>query len=246
MDNKVDISAVIIARNASQTIETTLASLARFSEVVLVDTGSTDGTIELSKAFPNVVIYEEPFMGFGPTKNLAVKEASFDWAFSIDSDESLDENLIEAIFDFDFSLEKNVGVIHRRNFFLGKEIKYSGWGSDHIIRLFNRKETLFNDRMVHESVLLKNDSNQVNLMGALNHSAIISIDQYLHKVNAYSTLKNQTPKKKVALVIIFLLVAFKFVSVYFFKLGILDGWRGAVIAFGNAVGVFFKHIKRYE
>ena len=246
MGNKVEISAVIIARNASQTIETTLASLARFSEVVLVDTGSTDDTIGLSKAFPNVVIYEEPFMGFGPTKNLAVNKASFDWVFSIDSDESLDENLIEAIVDFDFSLEKNVGVVHRRNFFLGKEIKHSGWGGDHIIRLFNRKETLFNDRMVHESVLLKNDSNQVNLMGALNHSAIISIDQYLNKVNAYSTLKNKTRKKKVTLFIIFLLVAFKFINVYFFKLGILDGWRGAVIAFGNAVGVFFKHIKRYE
>ena len=246
MDNKVQISAVIIARNASQTIETTLASLASFSEVVLVDTGSTDDTIERSKAFPNVVIFEEPFIGFGPTKNLAVQKASFDWVLSVDADESLDDELVGAVLDFDFSLESNVGVIHRRNFFLEKEIKHGGWGGDRLVRLFNRKETSFSDRMVHESVLLKNDSNQINVRGALNHNAISSIDQYLNKVNAYSTLKNQTHKKKVNLVFIFLLVAFKFINVYFFKLGLLDGWRGAVIAFGNAVGVFFKHIKRYE
>ena len=246
MDNKVQISAVIIARNASQTIETTLASLARFSEVVLVDTGSTDDTIERSRAFPNVVIYEETFIGFGPTKNLAVQKASFDWVLSVDADESLDDELVGAVLDFDFSRESNVGVMHRRNFFLGKEIKHGGWGGDRLVRLFNRKETSFSDRMVHESVLLKNDSNQINVRGALNHNAISSIDQYLHKVNAYSTLKNQTQKKKVNLVFIFLLVAFKFINVYFFKLGLLDGWRGAVIAFGNAVGVFFKHIKRYE
>ena len=246
MDNKVEISAVIIARNASQTIETTLASLARFSEVVLVDTGSTDDTIELSKAFPNVVIYEEPFMGFGPTKNLAVKKASFDWVFSVDSDESLDGDLIQAIFDFDFSLNNNVGVIHRKNFFLSKRVKYGGWGTDFIVRLFNKKHVMFNSKMVHESVELKDDTLRVKLNGYLDHQAVLSLDQLLEKHKRYSALKNHSVKPIVPIYLVLIICGWKFFQTLILRRSILDGWRGVVIAFSNASGAFWKYARRYE
>ena len=246
MDSKVEISAVIIARNASQTIEKTLASLARFSEVVLVDTGSTDDTIERSRAFPNVVIYEEPFMGFGPTKNLAVKKASFDWVFSIDSDESLDQNLIEAIFDFDFSLNNNVGVIHRKNFFLSKQVEYGGWGTDFIVRLFNKKHVLFNSKMVHESVELTNSTRKVKLSGCLDHQAVLSLDQFIEKHKRYSALKNQSGKRVVPIYFVLIICGWKFFQTLILRRSFLDGWRGVVIAFSNASGAFWKYARRYE
>ena len=246
MGNRVDISAVIIARNASQTIGATLASLARFSEVVLVDTGSTDDTIELSKAFPNVVIYEEPFMGFGPTKNLAVQKASFDWIFSIDSDESLDSDLIQAVFDFDFSIENNVGIIHRKNFFLSKHVKYGGWGADFIVRLFNKKHVTFNSKMVHESVELTNGTRKVKLNGHLEHQAVLSLDQFLEKHKIYSSLKNNSGKAIVPIYFVVVICGWKFFQTLILRRSFLDGWRGVVIAFSNASGAFWKYARRYE
>jgi len=246
MDNKVEISAVIIARNASQTIEKTLASLARFSEVVLVDTGSTDDTIERSRAFPNVVIFEEAFIGFGPTKNLAVQKASFDWVFSVDSDESLDGDLIEAIFDFDFSLNNNVGVIHRKNFFLLKPVKYGGWGTDFIVRLFNKKHAMFNSKMVHESVELANGSRKVKLNGYLDHQAVLSLDHFLEKHKRYSALKNQSAKPIVPIYLVLIICGWKFFQTLILRRSIFDGWRGVVIAFSNSSGAFWKYARRYE
>ena len=246
MDNKVEISAVIIARNASQTIETTLASLARFSEVVLVDTGSTDDTIERSRAFPNVVIYEEPFIGFGPTKNLAVQKASFDWVLSVDADESLDDELAEALLDFDFSLNNNVGVIHRKNFFLSKRVKYGGWGTDFIVRLFNKKHVMFNSKMVHESVELKDDTRRVKLDGYLDHQAVLSLDQFLEKHKRYSALKNQSGKPIVPIYLVLIICGWKFFQTLILRRSIFDGWRGVVIAFSNSSGAFWKYARRYE
>ena len=246
MDNKVEISAVIIARNASQTIETTLASLAKFSEVVLVDTGSTDGTIERSRAFPNVVIYEEAFIGFGPTKNLAVRKASFDWVFSVDADESLDDELVEAVFDFDFSLNSNVGVIHRKNFFLSKHVKYGGWGTDYIVRLFNKKHVMFNSKMVHESVELANGTRKVKLDGYLVHQAVLFLDQFLDKHKKYSALKNNSEKPIVPIYFVLIICGWKFFQTLILRRSFLDGWRGVVIAFSNASGAFWKYARRYE
>ena len=122
-----NISAVIISKNASQTIKKTLESLRNFEEIILFDNGSTDNTISIAKKHSNVIIHEGDFLGFGATKNYAITLAKNNWIFSIDADEIISKELSFHISKINLQ-PKLIGEIQRRNYFLGKEIKVAGWG----------------------------------------------------------------------------------------------------------------------
>ena len=134
-----NISAVVITKNAAETIKVTLDSLAVFKEIIVFDSGSTDETLDIAKIYNNVLLCRGKFLGFGPTKNHAINLATNNWIFSIDSDESLSNELSLHLADIDLQ-SKLVGEIQRKNYFMGREIRTAGWGRDKIIRLFNRKE----------------------------------------------------------------------------------------------------------
>jgi len=239
-----NISIVIITKNAGDTITETLESVKDFLDVVIFDTGSIDETLNVIKSYPNTSIHNGDFHGFGDSKNIAVSLAKNDWVFSLDADESLTEDLIQDLKNIDLH-PYLVGRATRKNFFMGREMIYGGWGRDKIIRLFNRNDFNFSSLKVHEKVEIDSSAKIINLNGFINHNSIYKLSQTLEKANLYSDLYAEENNKIYPLLIIIIKVLFAFFRTYFLQKAFLAGWRGFALSFSNAIGVFYKYMKIY-
>jgi glycosyltransferase involved in cell wall biosynthesis len=239
------LSAVLITRDAEATLAATLETLSEFPEVIVYDNGSTDRTVEVARGFPNVNVHEGEFMGFGPTKNHAASLAANDWVFSIDSDERLTPELMDSITGADLSNENVVYGVHRLNFLRGKEIRYSGWRNDWLLRVYNRNAAGLSDVAVHENVLPPAGGKVVRLNGYLLHDAVREIGDFLVKARRYAELRRRESLPVYSPAAIFFRSLWAFIRTYFLRLGVLDGWRGLVISVGEANGVFFKYMMTY-
>lgn len=239
------ISAVVITRDAASTLRATLESLAGFDEVVVYDNGSHDETCAIAREFGNVVLHEGEFLGFGPTKNLAAGLARNDWVLSIDADESVSPALLAAIAAADRGDPDVAYSVHRANFLMGREVRHAGWGYDWLVRLYHRKATRLTEVMVHEIVLPPAGGRIVRLQGDLLHDAVRDLGGFLVKIDRYSELRRADPPSASMLPLIVARATWSFIRSYFIRLGILDGWRGLVIAISDANGTFFKYMKPY-
>lgn len=239
------VSAVIIVKNGEDTIRETLASLASFAEVVLYDNGSTDATLSIASAYPNVVIYEGSFQGFGKTKQAAVACASNDWVLSLDADEMVTPELAQYLSEWLPNQDPTIAIkVLRKNFLMGEYVKYAGWGNDWLVRLFNREAHNFNDNDVHESVALHAGSAVKKIPHPIDHNAVQHLGQFLVKVDRYTEINRQSGKSYPP-AIIFLKAMWRFLESYILKRGFLAGWRGMAISWSNANGVFYKYMKPY-
>ena len=240
-----DISCVIIAKDASLTIAKTLESLSDFEDVVVYDNGSTDGTLEIVKNYSNVNLVQGGFLGFGPTKNRAAEFAKNRWILSLDADEVLSDEFVKNLLTRQLN-DKSVYTILRENYYKDIHVKHC-WGSDIIVRLYNKEVTAFTDEKVHEKVIEKGFE-RVSLVGSVKHYPYSNISEFIVKLDRYSTLfaehnkgkKNSSPTKA------FFNAAFSFFKTYFLKRGFLDGYAGLVIAFSHTATNFYKYIKLYE
>jgi len=244
--SSIPISVVIIVKNAEQTLRSTLVSLEGMPEVVIYDNGSEDRTLEIAGAFSNVVIHTGDFFGFGPTKNHAAALATNDWVLSLDADEALTSELMTNILSLDLTDQQVIYAIHRHNYFMGKHVRFSGWGNDWLPRLYHRNTTSYTEAMVHENILVPKGCRAIKLQGELSHDAVREIGDFLVKVNRYSEIRRQgRQKRRLSAPMIVLRSLWAFVRTYFFRAAFLDGWRGLVISVSNANGVFFKYMKPY-
>ena len=240
------ISVTILVKNGEKHLEKVLRALKDFSEVVLLDTGSTDQTIAIAKEFPNVVVYERPFKGFGPSHNELSNLATNDWILSIDADEVLTKALCEEIFahllDFD-----TVYSIKRVNFFRNKAIYGCGWYPDRVFRLYNRKKTHFSDAQVHDSLRLT-DCKKVLLSAHIEHYPYETISDFLSKMQHYSTLfaKQYQGKKKASLLSAIGHGLFAFFKSYILQRGFLLGSEGFIISCYNGHTSYYKYLKLQE
>jgi len=239
-----NISVVIIAQNAQETIAETLSSLRHFSEVILYLNNSSDNTKEIASKYTNVRIINGDFIGFGPTKNKAASYATNDWILSLDSDEVLLEALQQELISLKLNNQYALYILKRDNYFLGKKIKHSGWGKDFLARLYNKKNHSFNQNSVHESIEITQMTQKIKLSNSFKHNAITNINQFLYKIIKYSDLAAQN-KKTCSFFVVFLKANFAFFKTYILQLGFLDGWRGFVIALSNFNGKFFRYTKRF-
>lgn len=246
MPHKIkDISAVIITRDAARTVERCLAPLAVFDEVVVCDTGSTDDTIARARKFANVRVFEISFDGFGAAKQTAVDKAANDWIFSVDADEIADGELMNALAAFDTGGDRRrLGVIDRRNFFLGRHIRHGGLGRDRIPRLFHRQVHAFSKVKVHEGVMPTTDSKKFRLAGGVDHLTTPDINTRIDKMRDYSELAAPTARVFHPVLVV-LRSLYTFVKSYLLQLGFVAGWRGLLIAWCAAGGVFIKYMKSY-
>jgi glycosyltransferase involved in cell wall biosynthesis len=239
------VSAVIIVKNAESTLKETLESLKDFREVVLYDNGSTDGTLALGALYSNVIIFEGKFEGFGKTKQAAVACSSNDWVLSLDADEMVTPELAEYLESWDPSQDSTIAVkVLRKNFLMGKWVKYAGWGGDWLVRLFNRDAHNFNDNDVHESIKLHSGSFVKKIPHAIEHNAVQELGQFLQKVDRYTEINRQSGKTYPPSIIL-LKAIWRFLESYILKGGFLAGWRGLAISWSNANGVFYKYMKPY-
>lgn len=242
-----DITVTIIAKNSAATLRECLQALGGFSEVVLLDTGSTDETMVIARSFPNVTLYEHPFAGFGPMKNLAISKASNDWILSIDSDEVLEPGLAHEILNLDLDPNR-VYAIERDNYYRRKLVRCCGWEGDRVTRLFNRKATRFNSSLVHEALLPGDNLKMTLLKGRMRHYTFDSASELIDKMQHYSTLwaREHAGKKTSSPFKALLRGGLVFFKSYILQKGFLCGHAGLVISISNANGAFYKYIKLYE
>jgi glycosyltransferase involved in cell wall biosynthesis len=241
------ISVTILTKNCQDTLGATLASLQKFSEILIFDSGSTDDTLGVASKFPNVKIIKGLFTGFGPTHNAAVSHASWDWILSIDSDEVLTPELVEEIFHLDLD-PAVVYQIDRKNYFNGKWIRWcGGWHPDPVVRLYNRTTTRFTDDAVHEKVIVGN-LKLIPLASPLLHTPYRSMGDFLSKMQTYSTLfaQQNRGKKHSSTAKAIGHSLFAFLKSYLFKKGFLGGKEGFIISVYNGHTAFYKYLKLME
>jgi glycosyltransferase involved in cell wall biosynthesis len=240
------ISAVLMVRDAEATLARTLDSLQGFGEVVVYDNGSKDRTAEVAARYPNVKIHLGRFQGFGPTRNAAAELARNDWVFSVDADEVLDETLMHSIGGLALDNSDIAYAVARHNYFLGKRVRYSGWGSQWLTRLYHRRAHRFNDVAVHEKVELGAGERAVQLAGVLRHTPMGDAGDFLVKMHRYTMLKAGESRRTYHPAVIMLKTFWAFIRSYFLRLGVLDGWRGLLISVSEANGTFYKYIVIYS
>lgn len=238
------ISVCILTKNAEATIVKTLDSVRTFPEVVLVDTGSTDETVNIAKRYLNVKIFHRPFSGFGNLRNQASLLANHDWILALDSDEILTAPLIEEVQNL--SLMPEIAyAFPRHNFYREKQIKGCGWHPERVARLYHRGHIRFSEAEVHESL----QANKIfPLRSPLFHTPYRSIQDFLHKMQHYSNLfaKQYAGKRNSSLTKALWKGAFAFLRSYLWKRGIFDGAEGIIISLYNANTTFYKYLKLAE
>ncbi|OGN63034.1 MAG: hypothetical protein A3F09_01395 [Chlamydiae bacterium RIFCSPHIGHO2_12_FULL_49_11] len=243
--SKPQISAVVLAKNAEAIIDRTLRSSVPFAEVVLVDNGSTDRTCELAKKYPNVKIVSHPgFPGFVPLRNFGAGEAAHDWIFVLDSDEELSPELGRAMETF----VPERGKAYRfpfKNFFQGQWIRGCGWYPDRQVCLYHRKDHAFQPRKVHESLDVQ-EKDIVDIPLHMHHYSYTSVDDFLRKMQLYSTLFAEEKGKKGSFWKALLHGSYAFFRSYILKGGIRDGKNGYIISKYNQHVAYYKYLKLVE
>ncbi|MBV9217501.1 MAG: glycosyltransferase [Acidobacteria bacterium] len=241
-----NVSVTILAKNSSKHLKKCLDALKRFDDIVLLDNGSTDDTLIIAKAYPNVRIFHSEFIGFGPLKDLAASHASNDWVFSVDSDEVVTPELASSVLEH--TLESHqVGVVHRLNHFHGRLVNGAGWQNDLSHRLYDRTVTGWGSNRVHES-LGETAGGTVLLHGKLLHYPFESVEDLSKKGEQYSTLYAEQNRhvKRSSRFTAAMAAIIGFGRNYFLKKGILWGSDGFQISRSNAIGSYQKYLKLAE
>jgi glycosyltransferase involved in cell wall biosynthesis len=238
------ISATIITFNEQKNIARAIESLRCFDEVVVVDSGSVDRTVEIAERLGARVI-EHPWEGFAKQKNFAAEQARHDWIFSIDADESLSEALEGEIWQLRKSGPAyDAYTVPRLAQYLGRWILHSGWYPDRKIRLYDRRKGRWTGSYVHESVTV--DGTVGHLQSNLLHYTCDSLTQHLETMNRYTTLAaEQLVAERVRIGWRHLLLdpPWTFFRTYVLQRGFLDGVEGLAIAYMAALYNFVKYAK---
>jgi glycosyltransferase involved in cell wall biosynthesis len=240
------VSAVIITRNEEAMLPACLESVSWADEIIVVDSGSADRTVEIARMQGAKVIETRDWPGFGAQKNRALDAATHEWVLSIDADERVTPELRDEIRHIVSDGNPMTAYrIPRRSRFCRREMRHSGWWPDYVVRLFRRDAARFSDDLVHERVLV--DSAQCGtLKTPLVHEAIRDLEQVLDKVNRYSTagaaaLAGRGRRATLSGAIGHGLWAF--IRTYFLRAGFLDGREGFMLAVSNAEGAYYRYTK---
>jgi glycosyltransferase involved in cell wall biosynthesis len=249
------LSVVIITLNEEANIGRTLASVRDLidktrGEIIIVDSGSTDHTIEIAKSF-GAKVFVEPWKGYAAQKNSAIAKASRDWILSLDADEEVSAELAKNIFSELDQDRHKAYWLRRRNYFLGRWIRRGGFYPDKKLRLFARGLALFPEqRLVHEDVHLTKGSQPGILDGDIIHHAYPTLQNYIGHMNKYSSLgAEMTVAQKprgFSMRNIVVRPWVTFVYNYFLRLGFLDGKEGFLLHLYHSVYVSWKYAKAWE
>ncbi len=245
---RLKLSVFVLTYNEKDKITDCLESVKWADEVVVLDSFSTDGTVEICRKYTNKIV-QKKFEGFGKLRNDAIAECSNDWVLSIDSDERCTEELKNEVLGL---LEKGPDAdayyVPRKSHFMGKWIRHCGWYPDYRQpQFFNRKKMKYTEQLVHETFELNGTLSR--LKGHALEFPFLNLDQYLRKMERYSALRAEEmsasgKKFKAHNVIINPLAMF--FRMYIAKRGFLDGVHGLVLSSLYAYYTALKYIKLWE
>jgi len=237
------LSVAIITRNAASQLERCLASVAFADEVVVVDSGSTDGTVELATRCGARVIAKE-WLGFGPQKQFAVEAASHDWVLCLDADEAVSEGLRASIVAELRAPRGFVYAMPRCNRFLGRWLRHGEGYPDWSVRLFHRGHARWGKEAVHEKV--HTQARVLRLRGDLLHDSAETLEKYLDKQNRYTSLQAEALRdagRHASLLQLVFSPSLRFIKFYLVRLGFLDGVPGLVHIAIGCMNTFNKYAK---
>jgi glycosyltransferase involved in cell wall biosynthesis len=243
---RAPLSAVIITRNAAAVLEPCLDSLAFADEVVVVDSSSSDGTVELA-ARKGARAVQKEWLGFGRQKQFAVEQARHDWVLCLDADERVSPELARSI---ESALAAPVSPVYRmarRNRFLGRWLSHGEGYPDWSPRLFNRLNARWSDDLVHEKVLFAVTPG--TLEGDLMHDSFEDLSVYLERQNRYTTLAARQAfeeGRSANLCHLFLSPVVRFFKFYIMRLGFLDGLPGLLHISIGCMNSYVKYMKLIE
>lgn len=240
----MSIAATVITKNEAAMIRACLDSLSWVDEIVVVDSGSTDRTVDICREYTDKIMQTD-WPGFGPQKNRAIEMATSEWILSLDADErvtpELREELRAAMAD---AGNRSAFSMPRLSSYCGKPMRHSGWWPDYVTRLFRRGQACFSDDLVHERLLVEGPVGR--LREPLLHEAFSDLDEVLDTMNRYSTAgarMMQKRKEKAGLSTALLHGLWSFLNTYFLRIGFLDGREGFMLAISNAEGTYYKYLK---
>jgi glycosyltransferase involved in cell wall biosynthesis len=249
---RVKISAVIIAFNEERLIADAIASVAWADEILVIDSESSDRTREIAEGLGARVIVNK-WPGFAAQKQFGTDAAENEWIFSLDADERVCDPLKDEILQIKAVSDKQIADgyrISRLSYYMGREIRHSGWYPDSQLRLFDRRKGKWKDVEVHESVVMENGSKIARLSSDILHYSIDSAEHH-HKMigDRYAPLAavqmfkdgRRTSPIRVAIA-----GPAAFIRSYFLKAGFLDGFPGYCIARFAAHHAFLKHAMLWE
>jgi glycosyltransferase involved in cell wall biosynthesis len=246
------LSVVLITLNEAANLPRSLASVRWAGEILIVDSGSSDATVDLARE-AGARVFQEPWRGFGPQKNAAISHATGDWILSLDADEEVSPELaaeIQALLAADppFAAYR----IPRLNHFLGRPLRHGGYWPDPKLRLFRRGAARFQDRAVHES--LETGVPVGRLRYPLIHHCYPTLEDYIEHMNRYSTAgaamlvsAGRAPHSLPALVWSAVLNPIAtFIYNYIFRAGFLDGREGLLQHLNHSVYIHWKYAKAWR
>jgi glycosyltransferase involved in cell wall biosynthesis len=240
------LSVAIIAGNEEKKIGDCLESVKWADEIIVVDSESTDRTVEIAKRYTDKVFIRK-WEGYAPQKQFAIDQATCDWILSLDADERVSPELKDEILKIlESETEFDGFYIPRRNFFLGKWIKSCGWYPNYQLRLFKKGKAKVTQRKVHEGFVV--DGKVGYLRGDIIHLTHMTLKETFAKINEYSSLsaEEKSKRKKVKGIDLILHPFSAFLSHYVLKGGFRDGVYGLMVSLNHAMTNLQTYMKIWE
>lgn len=249
IEKKHLISGLAIVFNEEKNIEALIQNLDFVDELILVDSFSTDRTVEIIKSHPHVKLIQNPFLDFTSQRNFALDHASYEWVLFLDADERITKELKNEIIETVSSKEsKDAYYFYRKFMFKGEPLHFSGWQTDKNFRLFKKNKARYiSERLVHETLAV--DGAIGILKNKLIHYSYEGYESYKKKMLSYGRLRAKElflKNKKPTLSHCYLKPAYRFLYDYFIRLGLFDGTKGVIICYLNALSVYtrYKELKK--
>jgi len=244
----VPLTVITLTMDEERNIAECLASAAWADEIIVIDSGSTDRTLDIARGFtPNVV--QLPWRGYGAARNAALARAHSPWVLWLDADERVTPELGEEIRDLLARDDPAVAgyEVARRAYFCGKWIRHGGWYPSRVVRLFRKEAASFSESRVHERLVIAGTIARAR--NDLLHYTDPDLHHYFTKFNAYTSLAAGDmfdAGKRFSLADLVVRPVFQFMKMYVLRAGFLDGVHGFVLAVASSAYVFAKYAKLWE
>jgi glycosyltransferase involved in cell wall biosynthesis len=242
-DSKPSISAILITLNEQKNIRNCLQSLLFCDEVIVVDGGSQDNTVQIAHSLGARIVTKVSWEGFGAQKSFALSLASSEWILSIDADEEVSPALQNEIL-MAISAGKSDGFyLSRRTQFLGRWLRWGGWSPDYVLRVARRSTCRFDDSPIHEKIILSGSAER--LKSPLKHYSYPRISDVIQKQSRYSlasaAMKVRESPSNYSLTGAICRAAWKFFYLFVLRCGFLDGKTGLIAAISKSQETFWKY-----